>query len=177
MLTVFLAGLMVGRTPEYLGKKLESREMKLVLLGILVPAIVVLVGTGATCLMPFAIAQLSNHGPHGLSELLYAWASTANNNGSAFGGLNVNTTMFNIFFSLAMLAGRFGVMLPVLAMADSFASKKSVPTSNSTFETDTLTFAILLIAVILIVGALTFMPALSLGPVMEHFAMQRQLTY
>lgn len=177
MLTVFLAGLMVGRTPEYLGKKLETREMKLVLLAIILPGATVLVGAGACVLWPFAIQQLSNHGPHGLSEILYAWASTTNNNGSAFAGFNTSSIAFNLIFSVAMLIGRYGVILPILAMADSFSSKKSVPTTSSTFETDTLIFAVLLIAVILIIGALTFLPALSLGPILEHFAMNRLQTY
>ncbi len=177
LLTVFLAGLMVGRTPEYLGKKIEAREMKLVLIAILLPSAAVLIGAGVSCVLPIALAGLANQGPHGLSEILYAFASTANNNGSAFGGLNVNTNYYNVLLALAMLIGRFGVIFPILAIAGGLAQKKSAPASLATFSTDSLTFSFLLTGVILIVAALTFLPALSLGPIVEHFLMQSGQTF
>lgn len=168
ILTVFLAGLMVGRTPEYFGKKIESYEIQLVLIAILAPCATVLIGSALSILWPDALKSVSNAGPHGLSEILYAWGSTANNNGSAFAGLAVNTNFYNFGLSCAMLIGRFLIIVPVLAIAGSLAAKKSVPISVATFDTKSATFAILLLSVILIVGALTFMPALVLGPVAEH---------
>lgn len=171
ILTVFLAGLMVGRTPEYFGKKIESYEIQLVLIAILAPCATVLMGSSLSILWPEALKSVSNAGPHGLSEILYAWGSTSNNNGSAFAGLAVNTNFYNFGLSCAMLIGRFLVIIPVLAIAGSLAAKKSVPISVATFDTKSATFAILLVSVILIVGALTFMPALVLGPVAEHMLM------
>jgi K+-transporting ATPase ATPase A chain len=171
LLTVFLAGLMVGRTPEYFGKKIEAYEIQWVLVALLVPSATVLIGSSLTLLWPQAVEALVNLGPHGLTEIVYAWGSTANNNGSAFGGLLVNTNFFNIGLSLAMLIGRFLVIIPVLAIAGSLVTKKTVPASPATFDTSGATFAILLVSVILIVGALTFMPALVLGPVAEHLLM------
>ncbi|MBI5867386.1 MAG: potassium-transporting ATPase subunit KdpA [candidate division Zixibacteria bacterium] len=171
LLTVFLAGLMVGRTPEYLGKKIEAREIQMVIIAILAPSAVILVGSGLACVLPVALASLANAGPHGLTELLYAYSSAAGNNGSAFAGLNANTPFFNITLALSMLIGRFVVILPCLAIAGSLAAKKASAKTAGTFETDTTLFAVLLIATILIVGALTFFPALCLGPVVEHFLM------
>jgi K+-transporting ATPase ATPase A chain len=171
LLTVFLAGLMVGRTPEYLGKKIEAREIQMTILGILIPNAVILIGAGAACVLPIALSSLANHGPHGLSEILYAFSSAAGNNGSAFAGLNANTDFYNIVLGFAMLIGRFAVILPCLAIAGSLAAKKVSPPSPGTFSTDNSTFAILLIGVITIVGALTFLPALGLGPIVEHFLM------
>jgi len=171
LLTVFLAGLMVGRTPEYLGKKIEAREIQMTILGILVPNAVILLGAGVACVLPIALSSLANHGPHGLSEILYAFSSAAGNNGSAFAGLNANTDFYNIVLGIAMLVGRFAVILPCLVIAGSLASKKASPPSAGTFATDNSTFAVLLIGVITIVGALTFLPALGLGPIVEHFLM------
>jgi potassium-transporting ATPase potassium-binding subunit len=171
LLTVFLSGLMVGRSPEYLGKKIEAFEMKWAILGILGPCAVILVGAALSSVLPTALTSLSHRGPHGFSEILYAWTSAAANNGSAFAGLNANTPYYNLMLGLAMLIGRFVVIIPVLAIAGNLASKKIIPQSQGTFATDSAIFAILLVGVILIVGALTFLPALSLGPIVEHFLM------
>lgn len=171
LLTVFLSGLMVGRSPEYLGKKIEAFEMKWAILGILGPCAVILIGAAISSVLPVALSSLANKGPHGFSEILYAWTSAAANNGSAFAGLNANTPFYNVMLGLAMLIGRFVVILPVLAIAGSLSSKKIAPQSQGTFATDTPIFAALLIGVIFIVGALTFLPALSLGPIAEHFLM------
>ena len=171
LLTVFLAGLMVGRTPEYMGKKIESWEMKMVILSILVPSAVILLGAGASVVLPEALSSLGNHGPHGLSEILYAFVSAAGNNGSAFAGLNANTVYYNLILAFAMLVGRFAILLPALAIAGSLAKKRYSPPSSGTFATDTPVFVMLLIGVIVIEVALTFIPALALGPVVEHFLM------
>ncbi len=171
LLTVFLAGLMVGRTPEYLGKKLDSRDMRLVILGIILPALFILPATGLSLIIPAGLSSLSTSGPHGLSEALYAFASAGNNNGSAFAGLAANTPYYNVMLGLAMLVGRFGVILPVLAVAGNMLNKKRVPAGPGTFATDTPLFALLLTGVILIVGGLTYMPALALGPVAEQILM------
>jgi K+-transporting ATPase ATPase A chain len=171
LLTVFLAGLMVGRTPEYLGKKIEAREMTMVLLAVLAPCAVILLGAGVSLVLPVALSSLGNAGPHGLSEILYAFTSAAANNGSAFAGLNANTLYYNLALAVVMLIGRFAVILPALAVAGSLVGKKISPPSPGTFATDTPLFALLLIGVILIVGALTFFPALTLGPIVEHFLM------
>ena len=170
ILTVFIAGLMVGRTPEYLGKKIEPREMKLVMLYVLIFPLLILILAGWSAVAPYGLSTLNNAGPHGLSEILYAFSSGAGNNGSAFSGLNANTEWFNITLGLAMLAGRFLMMLPLLALAGSMVAKKTVPPGPGTFPTDGVLFLALLVSVVLIVGALTFFPALSLGPVVEHFA-------
>jgi potassium-transporting ATPase potassium-binding subunit len=167
IVAVFVAGLMVGRTPEYLGKKIEPREMKLVSLYLLVVPAVILVLAGAAVLLPSARASILNPGPHGLSEVLYAFTSAANNNGSAFGGLNANTTFFNTSLALAMLIGRFVSIVLVVALAGGLARKKVVPVSSGTFPTDTPLFGALLAGVIAIVTALTYFPALSLGPLVE----------
>jgi len=171
LLTVFLAGLMVGRTPEYMGKKIEAREMTMVLLAILAPCAMILIGSALSVALPAGLSSLGNSGPHGLSEILYAYASTAGNNGSAFAGLNANTVFYNLMLAFSMFVGRFTIILPTLAIAGSLAEKKYSPPSLGTFATDSGIFAVLLISVILIVGALTFFPALSLGPIVEHFLM------
>ncbi|MFO1525329.1 MAG: potassium-transporting ATPase subunit KdpA [Turneriella sp.] len=169
IITVFLAGLMVGRTPEYLGKKIESKEVKLAMLAIVVPSAVILVGAAMAVLSPQAVLSLNNKGPHGLTEILYAFSSAAGNNGSAFAGLNANTDFYNIALAIAMFFGRFAVIIPVLAIGGSMAAKKTLPQSAGTFRTDTTVFIILLVAEIVIVGGLTFFPALTLGPIVEHY--------
>lgn len=171
LMTVFMAGLMVGRTPEYLGKKIEAQEMKWVLLAILIPSACILIGTGISVISPAGLSGLGNTGPHGFTEILYAFSSAAGNNGSAFAGLNANTPYYNLMLAVAMLAGRFGVIIPILAVAGSLAAKKHSPASSGTFEVDSPLFALLLCGVIVIVGGLTFLPALSLGPLVEHLLM------
>jgi len=160
---------MVGRTPEYLGKKIEKREIVWAVVAVILPSAMILCGTALSCLIPDALASRANTGPHGFSEMLYAWTSALGNNGSAFAGLNANTNFYNIGLGLAMLMGRFGVIIPALAIAGSMAGKKISPPSPGTFPTDGGTFVMLLIGVIIIVGGLTFLPALTLGPVLEHF--------
>lgn len=168
IVTVFLAGLMVGRTPEYLGKKIGAFEMKMAALAILLPCATVLVGTALAVVVPQGRASMLNPGPHGFSEVLYACSSAGNNNGSALAGLNANTPFFNGLLGLAMLVGRFWVILPVLAVAGSLAAKNSVPAGAGTLPTHTPLFVALLVAVVIVVGALSFFPALALGPVIEH---------
>jgi len=168
ILSVFIAGLMVGRTPEYLGKKIQSAEMKLVVLYILFVPVVILAFAGISIVMKSSLASLSNAGPHGLTEMTYAYASQANNNGSAFAGLNGNTTWFNTTGALAMLIGRFFLMVPVLAIAGSLARKQTVPASAGTFPTNTPLFAGLLTGVVVIVVGLTYFPVVALGPIVEH---------
>src|SRR6266540_1523569 len=170
VLTVFIAGLMVGRTPEYLGKKIEGREMKLAMLYVLVFPISILTLSAWAAVVPYGTSSLNNAGPHGLSEMMYAYSSQAGNNGSAFAGLSGNTRFWNVTGGLDMLIGRFLMIVPALAIAGSMIGKKVVPVGPGTFPTSGATFTVLLVAVILIVGALTFFPALSLGPVLEHFA-------
>lgn len=172
LMTVFIAGLMVGRTPEYLGKKIEAREMTLVILAILAPCATILLGSAISAIVPQGLASLANKGPHGFSEILYAFTSAAANNGSAFAGLNANTPYYNVMLAIAMFVGRFAIIVPVLGIAGSLSSKKYSPPSAGTFDVNTPVFAVLLIAVIIIVGALTFVPALSLGPIVEHFLMK-----
>jgi potassium-transporting ATPase potassium-binding subunit len=171
ILTVFIAGLMVGRTPEYLGKKIEAREIKLAIIAVLLPSACILLFSALASVTEAGLSSRANSGPHGLSEMLYAFASAAGNNGSAFAGLNANTPFYNILIGIAMWIGRFGVILPALAIAGSMVSKKVAPPSPGTFPTDSPLFVGLLIAVILIVGALTFFPALALGPIVEQFLM------
>ncbi len=168
ILTVFIAGLMVGRTPEYMGKKIGAFEVKMSILAILAPAFVILVFSAVACILPSGLAGVSNPGPHGFSQILYAFSSAAGNNGSAFAGLNTNTVFFNLLIAAGMLIGRFGVIIPVMAIAGSLVGKKITPSSAGTFRTDNWLFIILLIGVILIVGGLTFFPALSLGPIVDH---------
>jgi K+-transporting ATPase ATPase A chain len=170
ILTVFIAGLMVGRTPEYLGKKIESKEMKLAMLYVLIFPLLILGLSAWAAVVPYGTSALNNAGPHGLTEILYAYSSQAGNNGSAFGGLSGNTKFWNITGGLDMLIGRFLMIIPALAIAGSMIGKKTVPAGPGTFPTTGLTFTVLLISVVLIVGALTFFPALSLGPVLEHFS-------
>lgn len=172
LLTVFLAGLMVGRTPEYLGKKIEAFEIKMAMIAVLLPGACVLALTALGCFTEAGRASIANPGPHGLSEILYAFASMSNNNGSAFAGLNATTNFYTLWGSLAMLVGRFGVIIPVLAIAGSMAAKKYTPPSAGTFPTDGGIFTGLLVAVVLIVGSLTFFPVLSLGPILEHLLVQ-----
>jgi K+-transporting ATPase ATPase A chain len=169
LLAVFIAGLMVGRTPEYLGKKIESREIKLAMLYILIFPLIILGFSAWAAAAPYALAALNNGGPHGLSEILYACSSAGGNNGSAFAGLGANTPWWNISLGIAMLMGRFWMMIPVLGIAGSMAAKKTVPPSLGTFPTNGLLFMVLVMGVVLIVGALTFFPVLSLGPVLEEF--------
>ncbi len=171
IIAVFIAGLMVGRTPEYLGKKIEVREMKLSMLAILVYPLVVLGFVGASVLLKTALDSLGNSGPHGLSEILYAYASANANNGSAFAGINGDTLWFNTTLGLAMLSGRFAYVIPVLALAGSLAAKKKIPASAGTFPTDGPLFVGLLVGVIVILYLLQYFPALSLGPIVEHFLM------
>lgn len=171
ILTVFIVGLMVGRTPEYLGKKIEGFEMKMAVLVVLIPSACILIGSSIASVIPAGTSSLANAGPHGLSEMLYAFASASGNNGSAFAGLNANTYFYNLALAAAMFVGRFGVILPLLAIAGSMANKKIAPVSAGTFQTTGGIFAGLLSGVILIVGALTFFPALALGPIVEQLLM------
>jgi K+-transporting ATPase ATPase A chain len=171
LLTVFIAGLMVGRTPEYLGKKVEAREMKMAILAILAPSFVIKLFSALACSIPAGLAGLTNHGPHGLSEIIYAYSSAAGNNGSAFGGLSANTVFYNLTIGIGMMIGRFGVIIPVMAVAGNMAGKRITPVSLGTFRTDNWLFIILLAGVILIVGGLTFFPPLALGPIAEHLLM------
>ena len=177
ILSVFIAGLMVGRTPEYLGKKIESREMKLAMLYVLIFPAVILFGTAAATVLSAALSSISNPGPHGFSQILYAYTEAGANNGSAFAGLNANTNFYNWTLAIGMLLGRFMMAIPALALAGSLAPKKSIPPSAGTFPTTSPIFVGLLIGVILIVGALTFFPALALGPVIEHLQMLAGITY
>jgi K+-transporting ATPase ATPase A chain len=172
IVAMFVAGLMVGRTPEYLGKKLESREVKMAMLAILVLPLSILGFTALASVLPAGLAGLNNGGPHGFSEMLYAYSSATGNNGSAFAGISANTMFYNSTLAAAMLIGRFLMIVPMLAVAGSLAAKKIVPISAGTFPTDGGLFVGLVVAVILIVGGLTFFPALSLGPIVEHFAMR-----
>ncbi len=177
VLTVFIAGLMVGRTPEYLGKKIQAREMKLAMLYILIFPAIILLPTAVAVLNRGALSSIANPGPHGFSEILYAFSSGAANNGSAFGGLNANTMFYNVAIGLVMLFARFGTIIPALAIGGSLVEKKAVPPSAGTFPTNGILFVILLTAVILIVGALTFFASWALGPVAEHFAMMSGKLY
>ena len=177
ILSVFIAGLMVGRTPEYLGKKIESREIKLSMLYVLIFPLLILYYAGWSLVAPYGVSSLNNAGPHGLSEILYAYSSAAGNNGSAFAGLNANTLWFNVSLGLTMLAGRFLMIIPAMAVAGSLVGKKAVPESLGTFPTNGSLFVVLLVGVIIIVGALTFFPALALGPIVEHFLAQAGKVY
>ncbi|MFD2183515.1 potassium-transporting ATPase subunit KdpA [Rhodoplanes azumiensis] len=172
VITVFVAGLMVGRTPEYVGKKIEAREVKLAMLAILCLPLMMLGWTAVAVVFPPAVASMGNAGPHGFSEVLYAYSSQAANNGSAFGGLTGNTPFYNLTGGVAMLVGRFFVIVPAMAIAGSLAAKKVVPASSGTFPTNGGLFVGLLVGVIVIIGGLTFFPALALGPVAEHLAMR-----
>jgi K+-transporting ATPase ATPase A chain len=171
ILTVFIVGMMIGRTPEFLGKKIEAREMKLVMLAVLAHPFCILALTALAVMWPSTPASLNNLGPHGFSEVLYAYTSGTANNGSAFGGLNANTPFFNTTIGFAMLFGRFFTLLPMLAAAGSLAAKKSVPEGPGTLPTATPLFTALLVFVVLLVGGLTFFPALALGPIVEHLVL------
>ena len=177
IITVFIAGLMVGRTPEYLGKKIQKFEVQMAIIAVLAPNIVILLFAAWASVSAPGLASLNNSGPHGLSEILYAYASAAGNNGSAFAGLNANTVFYNLTIGIGMLIGRFGIIIPVMAIAGSMAGKKITPSSAGTFHTDNWLFIGLLIAVILIVGGLTHFPALSLGPIVEHLLMNNGITF
>ena len=177
VIAIFVAGLMVGRTPEYLGKKIEAKEVKMAMLAILCLPLAMLGFTAVSVVMPSAVASIANQGPHGFTEILYAYTSAAANNGSAFGGLTGNTPWYNVTLGLAMLAGRFLVIVPVLAIAGSLAAKKTAAASAGTFPTDGGLFVGLLVGVVLIVGGLTFLPALALGPIAEHLAVLSGQTF
>jgi len=178
ILSVFIAGLMVGRTPEYLGKKVEAYDVKMAMLNVLIFPLTILVFTAISAVSPgFGTSQLNNAGPHGLSEILYAFSEAAGNNGSAFGGLSANTYWYNTTIGIAVLFGRFLMIIPMLALAGSLGRKKAVPPSLGTFPVTTPLFTTLLVSVILIVGALTFFPVLSLGPIVEHLLMHAGQTF
>ena len=171
ILSVFVAGLMVGRTPEYVGKKIEAKEVKMAMLAILILPLMMLGWTAVATVLPSAVASIANAGPHGFSEILYAYTSAAANNGSAFGGLTGNTFFYNLTLALSMLVGRFWMIIPAMAIAGSLAAKKTHPASSGTFPTHGGLFIGLVVGVILIVGGLTFFPALALGPIVEHISM------
>jgi K+-transporting ATPase ATPase A chain len=178
ILSVFIAGLMVGRTPEYLGKKIESYDVKMAMLYALIFPLVILIFAGISAVSPgFGTSQLNNPGPHGLSEILYAFTSGTGNNGSAFAGISANTLWYNTTLGIAMLFGRFMMIVPMLAVAGNLASKNIVPPSLVTFPVTTPLFSTLLVSVVVIVGALTFFPALSLGPIVEHLLMNAGQTF
>jgi len=177
ILTMFLAGLMIGRTPEFIGKKLESSEMVMSLIVILSPALLLLMMSSVAISTQAGLSGLSNPGPHGLSEIVYAYASASGNNGSAFGGLNADSLFYNLTTSLAMLVGRFSTILPALAIAGSLAGKKIVPVSTATFPTTGTLFIVMLVSVVIVVGALTFFPLFTLGPFLEHLLMTAGKTF
>jgi potassium-transporting ATPase potassium-binding subunit len=171
VLAIFVAGLMVGRTPEYVGKKIEAREVKMAMLAILVLPLMYLGWTAVAVVLPSAVASMANAGPHGFTEVLYAFTSATGNNGSAFGGLTGNTFFYNLTLASSMFVGRFFMIVPAMALAGSLASKKSIPPSAGTLPTTGGLFVGLVVGVILIIGGLTFFPALALGPIVEHLAM------
>jgi len=177
ILTVFIAGLMVGRTPEYLGKKVEAFEVTMAIIANVITSFSILLFTAWAAVSTLGLSSLNNAGPHGFSEILYAFDSGTGNNGSAFAGLNANTVFYNLSIGFAMLIGRFGVIIPILAIAGSMAKKKITPVSAGTFQTNNWLFIALLIGVILIVGGLTYFPALSLGPIVEHLLMNSGITF
>jgi potassium-transporting ATPase potassium-binding subunit len=177
ILTVFIAGLMVGRTPEYLGKKIEAREMKLAMLAVLVLPLLILGFSAVSALMPWALASTANPGPRGLTEVLYAYSSAAGNNGSAFAGLSANTPWYNTSLGLSMLLGRFAYVIPVMAIAGAIAAKRKTAASSGTFPTHGPLFIGLLVGVILILGGLQYFPALALGPIVEHVLMHAGKTF
>jgi K+-transporting ATPase ATPase A chain len=171
ILAIFVAGLMVGRTPEYVGKKIEAKEVKMAMLAILILPLMILGWSAVAVVYPSAVASVANPGPHGFSEVLYAFSSQTGNNGSAFAGLTGNILFYNLTGGIAMLVGRFWMIIPAMAIAGSLAAKKSIPPSAGTFPTTGGLFVGLVVGVIVIIGGLTFFPALALGPVAEHFAM------
>ena len=170
IISMFVAGLMVGRTPEYVGKKMEAKEVKMAMLALLILPLMILGWTAIAAVNPQALPQLGNPGPHGFSEMLYLYTSSTGNNGSAFGGITANTVFFNITGAVAMFVGRFWMIIPAMAIAGSLAAKKSVPPSVGTFPTTGGLFIGLVVGVILIMGGLTFFPSLALGPIVEHLA-------
>jgi potassium-transporting ATPase potassium-binding subunit len=176
-ITLFLAGLMVGRSPEWLGKKIEAYEIKLSLIAILTPSLLILIGVSLACINQWGLNSLSHQGPHGFSEFIYAFASASGNNGSAFAGFNANTPILNLILGLCMLVGRFVVIIPVILIAGSFSQKKTIPQTSGTFPTDSPLFVILLTSTILIFGALTFFPMLALGPIAEHLLLKAQFFF
>ena len=171
IIAIFVAGLMVGRTPEYVGKKIEAKEVKMAMLAILVLPLMYLGWTAVATVVPSAVASIANPGPHGFSEILYLYTSSDGNNGSAFAGINGNTPFYNVTGAVAMFVGRFFMIIPAMAIAGSLVTKKSVPPSAGTFPTDGGLFVGLVVGVIAIIGGLTFFPALALGPLVEHLAM------
>jgi len=177
LLTVFAAGLMIGRTPEYFGKKIESTEIKWAIIGVLLPSIIILLFTAIGVNTSSGLQSILNSGPHGFSEILYAFTSAGGNNGSAFAGLNTNTNFYNILMSIAMFIGRFGVIIPVLAISGSLIKKNIAPTTAGTLSTDNFLFGFLLLSIILIVGALTFIPVLSIGPLLEQLLLNNGITF
>jgi K+-transporting ATPase ATPase A chain len=177
VLTVFVAGLMVGRTPEYVGKKVEAKEVKMAMLAILILPLMILGWSAVAVVYPPAVASMANAGPHGFSEVLYAYSSQTGNNGSAFAGLTGNTLFYNVTGAVAMFVGRFWMIIPAMAIAGSLALKKSVPPSLGTFPTTGGLFVGLVVGVILIIGGLTFFPALALGPLVEHLAQVAGTTF
>jgi potassium-transporting ATPase potassium-binding subunit len=177
VLTVFIAGLMVGRTPDYLGKKIEAREMKLAMLALLILPLVILGFSSVSAVLPTALASLANAGPHGLTEILYAYSSSAGNNGSAFAGLNANTPWFNTTLGITMFLGRFVYIVPMMAIAGSLAAKQRIPASAGSFPTHGVLFVALLVGVILILGGLQYFPSLALSPIVEHFLMLAGKTF
>ena len=177
VLAVFIAGLMVGRTPEYLGKKIQSYEVKMAMLALLILAVSILGFAAWASVSKWGLAGLNNNGPHGLSEILYAFSSTNGNNGSAFAGLTGNTPWYNTTLGLAMLVGRFLMIIPIMALAGSLARKKVAPASSGSFPVSGFTFVVLLLGTVLLVGALNFLPGLTLGPVVEHFLMAQSKLY
>jgi K+-transporting ATPase ATPase A chain len=176
VLAVFLTGLMVGRTPEYLGKKIESYDVKMCVLAVLILIFSILGFTAWASVSSWGIAGLNNAGPHGLTEMLYAYSSGTGNNGSAFAGLNANTPWYNTTLGMAMLSGRFLMIVPILALAGGLGRKKRVPAGRGSFPVSGVMFTLVLVGTVLIVGALTFLPALALGPVVEHFLMVDSMT-
>ena len=177
VVAVFIAGLMVGRTPEYLGKKIEAYEMKMASLVVLIPCALVVIGTAIAVLAPAGVAGIANPGIHGFSEILYALSSASNNNGSAFGGLSANTPFWNTLLGICMFLARFPLAIGMLAIAGSLAAKKHVPPSAGTLPTHTPLFIVLLASTVIVIGALTFLPALALGPIAEHLSALRTLIH
>jgi K+-transporting ATPase ATPase A chain len=177
IMTMFLAGLMIGRTPELFGKKLEPFEMIMAVVGLLAPSVTLLIFAAVAIVLPQGLSSLNNAGPHGLSEILYAFASACGNNGSALAGLNANTVFYNMATALGMLVGRFATILPALALAGSLAQKRIVPASSATLPAASPLFVIMLMGTVLIVGALTFFPVFVLGPILEHLLMQAGTTF
>jgi K+-transporting ATPase ATPase A chain len=177
VMTMFIAGLMIGRTPELFGKKLEPFEMIMAVIGLLVPSVTLLILTGLAVVLPEGLSSLNNYGPHGLSEIFYAFSSACGNNGSAFAGLNVNTIFYNLALALAMIVGRFATILPAIAIAGSLAMKKKVPTSAATLPVASPLFVVMLVGTVIIVGALTFLPVFVLGPILEQLILPSGKTF